>query len=264
MKATRASWVWRYSRKGSNWVRIESQGRGDYFYSKDNANKAEEIFRKLEDGYGLIIARVWRHEQNQGDDQYFGLILMMISLHLRGPAYEIRASQERGLVQLGLEEDTLNQYIMESSTENFTPDEWKAKLKQNWRVALLEVTGIDGLITSDNASTWITANDHNALHCMLLPLTPNVCAVAYDRRYFETTSAFLGPREVAQLNAIQVENCCDAVFSSVEIATCEAIRLQDQLNKKKRPPGYVDDKVWRANIRMMAKEFSFLRRTSMT
>jgi hypothetical protein len=105
---------------------------------------------------------------------------MIISLHLRSPAYEVGQQRSRIEAYKLLEQQAVHHVLVPGFQDPVTPERLLAILKSRWRVRLLSCPLNSVLITSDNPSVWFTVNNSRDPHFMVLPVTPECCAIAYD------------------------------------------------------------------------------------
>jgi Protein of unknown function (DUF4238) len=257
--SSRKSKIWRLNENAHKAVPVESQCHDRFFYSASDSLAAEKIFQAFEDMYARLVELIWKGRQNRTDKEYFGLILMIISLHLRNPAYEVRQHVARIDAYKLLEQQVVYHVLLPGSEEALKPEQLLAVVKRRWRVRLLSRLLGPTLVTSDNPSVWYTVNDSGDPHFMVLPVTPECCAIAFNRDAITVEGSVLTKTDVEVLNQTQAKSMLKALYSSV--AFCE----QDQsaatgMWKARTPPtGFIDGTIWSMNILQYTGSLSFIR-----
>ena len=170
--SSRKSKIWRLDRNSHELVPVESQCHERFFYSATDTSSAEKLFQPSEKAYAELVRLASDGLQNRTSHEYFALILMIISLHLRSPAYEVRQKRARIDVYKLLEQLAIFHILMPGSQEPVTSEELLAILKSRWRVRLLSCPLDCILITSDNPSVFFTVNNSGDPNFMILPVAP--------------------------------------------------------------------------------------------
>lgn len=247
--ASRLSKIWRLSGIDHQCVPVDSQCHERFFYSATDAAGAEQLFQTFEETYGGLVGRIWGESESRGDRDYFGLILMILSLHIRNPAYENR---QRGTSRIEayklLEQQVVHHVLMRGSPDVPTDQELLALLKHRWRVRLLATPPSSNLITSDNPSVWYTATDSGDPHFMILPVTPLCCAVAFDRGMIDVRGSLLTEQDVETLNKTQAKSMLNALYGHTPFAH-EDLRAAPEYWQTHVPPaGFIDETFWDMNV----------------
>ncbi|SRR5579862_163483 len=255
--ATRKSKLYRLDRNFSGSVTVEDQCREDFYNSAASPVAAEALHQKYEDIYGKLATRIWAGENAGSEYNYFGLIITMLNLHFRNPAYENRTGDERISVYTNLEAEFLEQSLGVRPDPVSPSLEHLALFKKCWGVSLMK-TVEPSLLTSDNPAHIF--GEDNVPRLITLPITPQVCAVAFDRRKFpKVWSQDLSALDVGRLNSLQAHCCISAVFAAEEISPEDAVKIRDiWVKRREAPPGFIDALEWRPNYRGL-EPFEFLK-----
>jgi uncharacterized protein DUF4238 len=253
--ATRKSFLWRLGKQRQAFVKVEDQCREAFHYSKANARRVEMLFQEGESLYGKAMQQIWRGAEAT-KRQYFGLIIMMMSLHLRSPAYKNLAKWDNFEVYLGLEETFMRQVLMADFADARTQEDRLERFSEIWRVTIMRTP--DETFTSDNPALCCAINESSHLHLILLPVTPAFCAVAFDKRRVE----IIGPMTTEDLSEIQTllaGTSIEALFSHQRFSKEESQALNKFRSKQKRPEGSVEGTHWTPNFLTLKRPFGFLR-----
>lgn len=253
--ATRTSSLWRLGKQTQALVKVEDQCRETFHYSKVNAQRAEHLFQEGESLYGKAMQRIWQGAEAT-KHQYFGLIIMMMSLHLRSPAYKNLSPSDNFEVYLGLEETFMKQVLMADFPDARTQQDRLERFCEVWRVTIMRTPG--ETFTSDNPALCCAIGDSSDLHFLLLPLTPTFCAVAFDKRCLE----IIGPMATEDLSEIQtllVGTSIEALFSHRQFSREESDAFNRVRSNPKRQQGRVEGTHWTPNFLILKHPFTFLR-----
>ncbi|HTB64227.1 MAG TPA: DUF4238 domain-containing protein [Opitutales bacterium] len=178
--ATRTSKVWRLDSKRCIEVTVKSEGHEKYFYSKSDPEKPESHFGNIEMQYGLIAQKIWRSQVPTRND-YFGLIVVMIDIHLRSPIYQNQTGAENFKAYETRVSSLGN--ILGVPKSDAAMHEIKESFRKFWRVRLLKSAPNYEFITSDCPSLWFTTDEHQGPQFFIMPITPFHLAVAFDLRH---------------------------------------------------------------------------------
>jgi hypothetical protein len=129
VSARRDSFIWRLHRSIHKEVPVETQCHERFFYSAIEPVVAEAFFGKSEELFGQIAQRVWQGLENRGFRDYFGLLIFMISLHLRNPAYRFDLAMSRLEGYKLLEQQVVHHVFLRGSTAALTDSELLDLLK---------------------------------------------------------------------------------------------------------------------------------------
>lgn len=253
--ATRRSSLWRLGAKTHAFVKVEDQCREPFHYSKQDAQRAENLFQESEELYGLALQRIWRG-QEATKRQYFGLIITMMSLHLRNPAYRNMSGLDNLELYLGLEETFMAQVLMAGLPSAESKQERLNHFSAIWRVTIMKTP--DEIFTSDNPALCCAIDEARDVEFILLPITPRLCAVAFDSRRLD----IVGPMTTDDLSRIQswlVGFCLEALFSHREFSQEERDMVRSFRNQTDRPTGSVDRAYWSPNFIRLKQPLSFFR-----
>ena len=261
--ATPNSMIWRLDEQCHKRVPVKSQCAENYFYSASNAQTTEKMFQKLEWVYARIARKIWIHEEPAEND-YFGLILMMLDLHCRNRCY----ANETGEANIHAYHVRIhclrNELLVGKGSQNVSDTELLSHLRATWQVRLLEPASGNELATCDNPSTWFTLDETSGLHLIVMPVTPRCCAAAFDTRYCHVTGGRLVSEDEALLNRCQVLVCGECLFTSRELSIEEQASVRRTWKEREKPSGEVDRKQWTVNLQRLhdSNSFRFVTRVS--
>lgn len=253
--ATRKSSLWRLGATGQAFVKVEDQCREAFHYSKSRSRQAEDLFQEGETLYGDALAQVWQGSRATRR-QYYGLIIMMMSLHLRNPAYKNFTPLNNLDLYLGLERTFMAQVLMADVPGERSQDEMWNYLSEVWQVTIMKTPG--ELFTSDNPSLFCAMDDSRDLHFILLPVTPKYCAVAFDKRYLEITGPMMAEDLLAIYNLL-VGASNQALFSHRQFTSEESEVLSNMRKVKEPLGGHIDGTYWTPNFLILRNPFTFFR-----
>ena len=254
--ATRKSFLWRLGMETHAFVKVEDQCRQAFHYSKAKARQAEDLFQEVETLYGKAMQRIWQGREAT-KRQYFGLIVMMMSLHLRNPAYKNFSSLDNLEVYRGLEETFMAQVLMADFPNAQSLEERWAIFSANWRVTVMNTP--EEIFTSDNPALCCAMDDVRDVHCIFLPVTPRFCAVAFDKRFLEV----VGPMTVDDLLKVQTllaGASLEALYSSRAFSTEERDSLNNFRANQTRSGGSIDGTHWTPHFLILREPFTFFRK----
>lgn len=248
-KAHRNSLIWRLSRHVHKQVPVESQCYERNFYSASDSAGAQKLFRTYEDLYCILAQRIWSGDPNQSIQEYFGLMFFMISLHLRNPAYKVsRTLGPRIKAYTLLESQFIHHHLMGSPDYVSTPEQQLERLKDSWGVFVYASASENRLITSDNPSLWFSTGGSGNLHFVILPVTPNSCAIAYNREVINLAGDSLSPADVEVLNKAQVKSCVKALYSDAPFSEEDQQESAEFWARRRPPSGFISDHEWQSNM----------------
>jgi hypothetical protein len=254
--STRKSFLWRLGTATQAFVKVEDQCREPFHYSKTKAQEAENLFQESENLYGRALQCIWQRTEAT-KRQYFGLIVMMMSLHLRSPAYKNLSSLDNLELYRGLEETFMQQVLMADFPDaRSLQDRW-SNFSAIWRVTVMKTP--DEIFTSDNPALCCAIDDQRDVHFLLLPVTPRFCAVAFDKRFLD----IIGPmtsQDLLRIQTLLAGASLEALYSSRAFTSGESDNLNDFRNNRTRSIGSIDGKYWNPNFLILRKPLSFFRR----
>jgi hypothetical protein len=254
--ATRKSNIWRYDRKALNYVTVETQCREPYFYSKPRASEVEQMFGKVEGIYGNIAQKIWRCEQSKSLEDYFGLIIFMVDLHVRNPAY----ANATGGEQIDAYECAVAAWRdhLLCLNERASDAECVEMLKNRWGVRIIEAVDGAQLVTSDNPCIWAAGQGQNRMTMMLMPVTPTQLAIAFDREVHSITKPTMTLEDQVMLNFGQCNQSIEAIYTHFQPTDTDKDNLNHALNNQSFRDGSIGRNEWRMNVFKMPKPLSFL------
>lgn len=246
--STRKSRVWRFDARRRKPVSVESQGFADYHYSASAAEVVEAEFRVGEDFYAECYPDFWHRDGPSSSRREFGLLLMMLDLHIRNVAYAKAARNNHA------------DYLAMSATvkcrvlwgRKIAPPDDQAivdEATKSWRVAFIRCGTGNAFLTSDNPSLLVRVGTGGAFaNAVLMPVTPLTYAVGYDARVLEVTPGVISPDDEATLTHLQVKNCLQCVYAREDISDEQWRGFKMLLARRKpRLPVEGSDK-WGADI----------------
>lgn len=246
-RATRKSFVWRVDAVRAIRGTVETQGYEEAFYSRLAPEAAEELFKGLEMAYGLMLKRIWLNG-DPTSTEYFGLILMMFDLHLRGVGYKNLSPQDNATAYQRRAQSFLDQVLIADGRHGHSYAESLGHLKKHWRVRLLNAPSENGLITSDSPALWfVTAGDEN-VRLAIMPVTPGHLAVAFDARFFDVRGNDLTKQDADVLNHHQIHHCAAAVFFRDKPDNQDVATVQNALVARDTPGGTDDGEKWEMSV----------------
>lgn len=251
----RRSKIWRLDRNICQLVTVEDQCRERFYNSEAEPAKAEKLFQNYENLYAQLACKIWAGEEAGSAHNYFGLIAFMLSLHFRNPSYKNLTKDERIVVYVNLEGEFLLQILGVVVDPNHPSREHLEMFTKCWGVRLMRAIE-DFLVTSDNPAQIF--HQEGIPRLITLPITPQCCAVAFDRRAFASVwSQELSKQDIERLNRLQVHSCVNALFSAAQQTTEDVQMVRGVWTKRNPPPGFVSDEDWRSNYRGI-EPFEFL------
>lgn len=247
-KPTRKSLIWRYDGQDSRPVHVESQCAGNYFYSKHRPAESEKMFQNIEGLYGKCVEKV-KAKQPSTMEEYFGLILMMVDLHLRGAAYE-NATGKEGIQAYASRFDAFKRgLLLGGRFENPTDVKVAEHLRSYWRVRVLESLSGNAFITSDHPAAWfVIAKGRQQIDLMMLPITSRFVAVAYDNRAVDIVNDNTTPNDEGRINRCQAVQALRCVYAASDFDKESKRAIQPDFKNKSRLKGKVDAEGWQATL----------------
>jgi len=207
------------------------------------------MFQHYEDLYRALAQLIWKGHPNRNIREYFGLMVFIVSLHLRNPAYEVtRMLGPRIEAYKLLESQFIHHYLMGSPDYVATPEQQLERLKDFWGVFIYTSASENQLITSDNPALWFSTGGSGNLDFMILPVTPNSCAVAYNREAVSLAGNSLSPADVDVLNEAQVKSCLAALYLDAPFSEQNRQESAEFWIRHKPPSGFINEHEWQPNI----------------
>ena len=218
--------VWHFNGTASKLATVDSLCFEKHCYSKANAAAVEKHFAETESQYGFVIGRLGARKQLPQSD-YPILLAAMIDFHIRNTAHE-NVTGEDGLVAYNARAEACRRLLIgrHNSPHDPTDEELKTHLETNWTVRIVTGPASVPFCASDNPCVWLALSKTDPkLDLMILPLTPDYTAVAYDRRSWHVQAGMIPVLDAEHLNTIQCLAAQRLIFSHQQIAesTREAI-----------------------------------------
>jgi hypothetical protein len=255
-KATRKSLIWRVNDHQSDPVPVESECADDWHYTVEDAAERERMFGVFENKYKHILDRIW---SNKGfkKKQKLPLLLMMIGLHCRNPAY-VNLTGKANIHAYDVLVHCIRKLI--GGNAAISDSQLRNHLKTTWEVELLHASCEPRLITSDNPALWFTFDDTPGtaqLHLMILPVTPSCCAVAWDTRFARVTCGDLQGIDKIRLNHDQLQHCTNFIYGPSEPSPEELTFCRNEWNEREQPSGEVSSQYCEFNFLQLEHGTSF-------
>ncbi len=176
-------------------------------------------------------------------------MFFIVSLHLRNLAYEVsRTLGPRIEIYKLLESQFIHHSLMGSPEYASTLEQQLERLKDFWGVFVYTSASENRLITSDNPALWFSTGDSGDLHFMILPVTPNSCAIVYNLEVINLAGDALSPIDVDVLNEAQVKSCLKALYSDAPFSEENQQESDEFWTRHKPPSGFINDHEWQPNI----------------
>ena len=230
----------------------------NYHYSRNEAEKAEISFHKMENNYPSIVRKIL-NGHNLTPKEYYGMILTMVDYHARNPSYKNLTSEENYQAYEIVSQGLMNEIFKDSKSGASNLPEMLKNLRKNW--IFQPISSEEKNISSDHPSLFFSIDDQIAF--IFLPIDPHASLVAIDKRKIQIINNKATEKDVAILNGIQAARCVKYVYSDHDLS--EYIGEGKSLTKyfqKKRPKWYVKDSLWKPEFidyRTLHHNFSFLK-----
>ena len=139
--------------------------------------------------------------------------------------------------------------------------------RHNWRMEIIPAPPNHQFISSDHPSIFMicsgpTPKVNMALQMLILPLEPKHVAVAFDRRFVALQQMTASEKDVQTLNAWQIHNSRNCIYSARELRDEEVTICRTHLNQKQKKECASDELGWRLYTSYLPPEshFSFMNR----
>jgi hypothetical protein len=232
--STRKSKIWRFDAKARRLVTVESEGFSSYYYSDQAPEKVEKEFEAGEDFYAECYSDFWKCDAPSTSRRAFGLLVMMLDLHIRNIAYA-KATRNNYADYLEMSA-TVKHKILWGRQEAPADDNAIAnEAYRNWRVGFIRCDSSHVFLTSDNPSLLAKVGHGRAfVNMVLMPVTPHTYAVGYDSRELKLNSNTVSESDEIILTHLQMKNCLQCVYAREDISDEQWDGLKEFLAK--RPP----------------------------
>lgn len=215
--SSRKSMIWRVDARARRKVPVESQGFADYHYSKADAEQVEREFKAGEDFYAECYPDFWNRDSPGSARRSFGLLLLMLDLHIRNVAYA-KSARNNHVDYLSMSA-TVKCRILWGRREALPDDQAIVdEATKHWRVAFVRCQAGHIFLTSDNPSLLVRVGSRRAfVNVVLMPVTPLIYAVGYDSRLVEVRPGVMSESDEGTLTRLQVRNCLSCVYAREDI-----------------------------------------------
>ena len=232
--------IWKFDGKQNSREFIEEECVGDCHYSKSGDkgvfDQWERWFAKfMSDGPSASTCLV-KSTQKQ-------ILAFILHLHLRGVSYNDKTGRDRMEVCYVLVEQ-LHQIFR--FPPDLDPSARQKHLDKVWSVKLLRCTSGE-LATSDSPVVCYGC-DETKLDLLLLPLRPDLCAIAYNRFKFKIISDEIQAMDEERLDCIQVKSRYRALYTNAPLSTERKECIKKIWNTVTKSSGFVDPCLLKYNI----------------
>lgn len=256
-KKSTVHYLSRKPRADSSPVKTENECCGDFFYSRQHAEKAEKFFSEtFENLYGLLKQRIYGGTVLKINESE--LFLTMVSLYLRNPAFENRVRRERIGAYFDLEFEFVHTFLKGSFPTAKPEDVPFLQMTQKWRVKTLKAEHTSELRTSDNPVSMLTTRAESSVQMALMPVNPEVCVVAYDTDAVAVLKDTFSPEDEEALNNLQYKQAQNCAYSRVEFTPQVESHIRDFWTRHPRKTGFLGDDHWHPMIQGYGAQLSFL------
>jgi len=217
----------------------------------------------METFYGRICGKFWRQENPKSEREYYGLLVMMLDLHIRNVAYAEQPEDnfEDYLIRTaGVRNQVLFGEQGKPSSEADVINLWR----NHWAVRIVQADSDRTFLTSDNPSMWFRADEgFGEVNLVLMPVTPYAYAVAFDRRVLDFRPGATTEADETWLTRFQVSHCVECIYTAERLSD-EQLSIARQLfaRKTNQPPTMDANHTWRMNL-FRLPNFSFIVRKSL-
>jgi hypothetical protein len=259
---SRNSWIWRCGAGGQQQVRVESQCRADYHYSKKDPASTEQEFQKSETFYCICIDKI-KQGQQLTDIEGGNLLVNMFDFYIRNAVHRNETGKE-GIDAYRIRQNMFWNVMLVKMNGVVSKRDIQEHIYQYWRLAFVRAKPPKVFIASDHPSAWTSINDDQpGLHLLTLPLTPALTAVAADRRLLEVIRGETTVEDCLTLNDAQIQNSVSSLYGSAAFGGNEVKEIMSHFSTKSDPDCKVDSANWRLKIIGLRPEhyFSFVRPT---
>lgn len=260
-RSTRDSKVWRVDQTRCTLVPVQSQCAGDYLFSKTAPQKSEEEFQEFEKGYAAALTKIWC----DGDPtvfEYFALILAAFDLYTRNIVHENRTGLEGVQAYQFRIVSFINRLIVGNFGAEALPlSELFERLKQTWGVRLFRTPTGREIITSDHPVLCFTWGAGETIDFLLLPVTPNVCAVVFDKRTARPQGNTLVETDGVHLVEALASHCHSCIYAASQPSEQAIDAFRRLINRRVIPRTVTDAEKWSLNLTVPPRPdiFSFIR-----
>lgn len=252
--------VWRIDVNARRLVSVRSQGFSDYFYSSDSPEQVEKQFQLAEDFYGALGPERWTNGVPPSSEREFGLLLIMLDLHIRNCAY---AKTVTNNFQDYLQTSATVKYRILWGLKEAPPGEQAIvdAAAERWRVRLLRARLGSAFVTSDNPSLLILQEPSASfVNLVLMPLSPSIYAVGYDSRDLEFVSNVATAGDESIFTQLQIHHCSACLYANQTISDEEWAGFKQQFARNLRVSAEGPD-LWGTNLFRIPEKsrFDFLK-----
>jgi hypothetical protein len=249
--AGRKATVWRFDGKQSLPVQIGSECARESHYSKLGD---KGMFDTLENWYGTFMLK-----NSTEMECSFGkpntLLAFILHVHFRGVgvSYQNQTGKENKHAYFGLTEELGN---ILGFPEELNPREYLKHLNNVWRTKIVGAAEPE-LRTSD--SPVICYGKSTCVDVLILPISPELCAVGFNRFRFNVVSDVLSLKDENRLQQAQLKICSGNIYTRSRLSSEQEQSIREDGEIFKKPPGRIDGSTVKLNALVFPKEpYDFL------
>ena len=216
---SRDSFVWRFDGKRLHEVPVESQCRGDYFYTATQLELERLTFNAAEGDWPSLVRRLQSGVSGLAGRDYKLAMIQLVVLYLRNEAI----ANETSISRLDAFERDLPPLLLHifgpsnspiRSRQELTAQLWASL--DSWSLQpILAATG--SFVSSDNPT--LVFSDDEAINLIAAPICPSIYLVAYRASLLSVKSPHASADDVEVLNIFQARNSIAQVYSSTPISS---------------------------------------------
>jgi len=258
---SRDSFIWRFDGKALRLVPVTSQCSEDYFYSKTDAAKTEQMFQKAESNYCNCVDRIFKNQAPSGIE-YGNLVIAMFDLHLRNRVHKNLTGKQRIDAYNLCSGIFVNEILLGRKDRRATKEDLVEHVQNYWGVHVFQISGISEFVTSDHPSMWTilkmpSDGSHPRLHMVTLPLTPKHTAVAFDNRVLQIFDDPLSVNDEQTLNIGQIQNADQCIYTSGRLSDEHMEMMRGHFAKNEPSPCEVRENGWKLSLQYLPPEHHF-------
>jgi len=258
----RESWVWRFDGQAQRQVRVDSQCANNFHYSKNEAAAVEAIFSATETLYCDCLNKIIADSELSERD--CGILLMcMFDFYIRNAVHRNDTGQEEIIAyrrRLGI----FYSQILLKKEGLVTNADVHAHILKYWRLEIINTPRGRVLMTSDNPSIWTSIKaTRPGLHLLILPITPQKIAVAFDIRHIAYVTKQMSEEDYLTVIDSQIHNAVTSVYASAQFSDENVTAMRQRFSGKESLGCQTNETSWKVALASLPQEFhfSFLRHT---
>jgi len=194
--------------------KVAKIGGENWTYSRSNPALDHE-FNDMENDIPIIVNRLIDGELLTAKES-LGFMLIVFDLHHRSAAYDNQTAKERFEAYQRVSTQWL---ALISPDQSYVSDMQKLcdYLSSNWTLMMIQPETSEKFVSSDHPSIIFTDSVDEKPILAVLPVTPSLCAMAYDSNRIDITKNKVTDLELGLLNGLQVSRCIKEVYSDHDL-----------------------------------------------